>query len=85
MDSSILIARFMGPLMLVAGLALLVNRPHMLAVFKDMSESPGLIFIAGSMALFAGVALVTFHNLWVADWRAFITVYGWLALLASWH
>jgi uncharacterized membrane protein len=83
MDASTLIARFLGPMMLVAGIALLANRRKMLEVFRDMVESPGLIFIAGVMALMVGVALVTFHNVWVADWRVFITVYGWLALLAG--
>jgi uncharacterized membrane protein len=83
MDASTLIARFLGPMMLVAGIALLANRRKMLEVFREMVESPGLIFIAGVMALMVGVALVTFHNVWVADWRVFITVYGWLALLAG--
>jgi hypothetical protein len=83
MDASTLIARFIGSMMLVAGLAMLVNRKQMVQIFKDVSESPGLIFFAGAMALMAGIAIVSFHNLWVADWRVFITVYGWLALLAG--
>ena len=83
MDSSALIARFIGPVMLVAGVSMFVNRARMIEIFKDFTSSPGMIFIAGVMALALGIALVTFHNIWVADWRVFITVYGWLALIAG--
>jgi len=83
MDTSLLIARFLGSMMLVAGVAMFVNRQMLTRIYEDISNSPGLIFIAGAMALAVGVAFVTFHNIWVADWRVFITVYGWLALLGG--
>jgi len=69
--------------MLAAGVSLFVNRARMTQIFKDLTDSPGMIFMAGVMALALGIALVTFHNIWVADWRAFITVYGWIALVAG--
>lgn len=83
MDVSILIARFIGPVMLLAGLSMFVNRARMIEIFKDFTDSPGMIFIGGVMALALGIALVTFHNIWAADWRVFITVYGWLALIGG--
>ncbi|GAB4234874.1 MAG: hypothetical protein Kow0032_18990 [Methyloligellaceae bacterium] len=83
MDSSILIARFIGPVMLLTGISLFVNGDRFSRIFTELSESPGLIFIAGILALVLGIALVTFHNIWVMDWRAFITVYGWLALIGG--
>lgn len=73
----------MGPVMLAAGVSLFVNRARMTQIFKDLTDSPGMIFMAGVLALALGIALVTFHNIWVADWRAFITVYGWIALVAG--
>ena len=83
MDTSDLIARFLGPVMLAAGISMFVNRQRFTQIFKDFINSPGMIFMGGVMALVLGIALVTFHNIWVADWRAFITVYGWLALAAG--
>lgn len=83
MDTSALIARFIGPVMLAAGISMFVNRDRFKQIFRDFSENPGMIFMAGVMALTLGVTLVTFHNIWVADWRVFITAYGWLALFAG--
>ena len=83
MDTSVLIAKYLGPVMLVAGCAMVVNRTRMMAVFEDFVNSPALIFIAGFMALALGLTFVIFHNRWVADWPVIITLYGWLALVGG--
>ena len=83
METSQLIAKFMGPVMLVAGFSMLINKAAMRAVFKDFIASPALIFVAGFLALMLGLALVIFHNRWTAGWPVIITVYGWLSLFAG--
>ena len=80
MNTSILIAKYMGPVMLVAGLSFFINRKNLRAIFEDFMSSPGLIFIAGFIALVLGLTLVIFHNHWIAGWPVLITIYGWLAL-----
>jgi len=83
MNTSILLAKYMGPVMLIAGLSFFVNTKRMLAIFDDFVGSPALIFIAGFMALGLGLTFVIFHNHWVADWPVIITIYGWLALVGG--
>jgi len=83
MDTSILIAKFMGPTMIVAGCSMFLNRKRMTAIFEDFVKSPALIFLAGFMALILGLAFVIFHNHWVAGWPVLITIYGWLALFGG--
>ena len=83
MDTSILLAKYMGPVMLIAGLSFFVNTKRMQAIFEDFIASPALIFIAGFMALGLGLTFVIFHNLWVADWPVIITLYGWLAFIGG--
>ena len=83
MDTSQLLAKYLGPVMLVAGLAFFINRQHLRAIFDDFLKSPALIFIAGFMALALGLTFVIFHNRWVADWPVIITIYGWLALVGG--
>ena len=83
MNTSILIAKYMGPVMLVAGLSFFLNRQNLRHIFDDFIGSPAMIFIAGFMALILGLTLVIFHNHWVADWRVIITVYGWIILAAG--
>ena len=51
METSALSARFIGPVMLVAGASMFVNRARMIEIFKDFTDSPGMIFIGGVMAL----------------------------------
>lgn len=83
MENTFLIAKFMGPPMIAAGFAMLVSRQGMRAVFDDFMESPALIFTAGFMAMLIGLAILIFHNHWVAGWPVIITVYGWMALVAG--
>ena len=83
METSILIAKFMGPVMLVAGFAMLVNKDNMRTIFEDFIASPALIFIAGFLALMLGLVLVIFHNRWAIGWPVIITIYGWIALFAG--
>ena len=58
MDTSIFLARLLGPSMLVIGLGLLLNR----ATYRDLSlevlDNPALIYLAGLIALVAGLAIV---------------------------
>ena len=83
MNTSILIAKLMGPVMLAAGLSMLVNGKNLDAVFEDFLNSPGLIFVAGVLALVMGLTIVNFHNIWTADWRGFITLFGWISIFAG--
>ena len=46
-------------------------------------ESRPLVYLAGVVALAIGLALVLTHNVWVADWRVIITLFGWMAMLAG--
>jgi len=79
-STSILIAKYIGPVMLIAALAGLLNPKQMMAIFEDFIKSPALIFVAGIMALVMGLTLVNFHNHWVADWTVIITIFGWIGI-----
>ncbi len=83
MNTSILIARLLGPVMLVAGFSMLVNRKNLDAVFDDFLKSPGLIYVAGVLTLVLGLTIVNFHNIWTLDWRGFITLFGWICIFAG--
>ena len=80
MQTSIFIAKLIGPIVVVAGLAGLLNPRAMRDMAREFLGSPALIFIAGIMALLAGLAVVNTHNVWVADWPVIITLFGWLSL-----
>ena len=83
MDTSIFLARLLGPSMLVIGLGLLLNR----ATYRDLSleflDSPALIYVGGLISFVAGLAIVLTHNEWVAGWPVVITIFGWVSLAAG--
>ena len=69
MSTSIFLARLIGPVMLVIGLAVFANQRG----FRDMAEefmaSRALMFLSGIVLMPAGLAIVLTHNVWSADWR----------------
>lgn len=83
METSILIARLVGPVIAIAGIFALFNPDDLRTVAREMLASRALVMIAGIMALALGLAIVNTHNLWVADWRVLITVLGWLSIFAG--
>jgi hypothetical protein len=45
---------------------------------------PGVLFyLSGLLSLLAGLAIVNLHNRWQRDWRAVITVMGWLMTIGG--
>jgi hypothetical protein len=83
METSRLFARFVGPVFVAIGLAQIVNADVLRTLVGQFLDSYALIFLAGIMAMLAGLAIVNFHNLWVSDWRVAITLFGWLALIGG--
>ena len=83
MQTSIYIAKLMGPVIGVAGLGFLVNRRAFQEMVSDFLESTGIIVMSGMLALVMGLAIVNAHNIWVADWPVIITVFGWLAVIGG--
>ena len=83
MQTSVFLARLIGPVMLVVGLAVFANPRG----FREMSEeflaSRALLFLSGLILMPAGLAIVLTHNLWSADWRVLITLLGWLAAIGG--
>lgn len=83
MQTSIYLAKLMGPVIAVAGLGFLVNRPAVIAMAEDFVNSRSMIFMSGIFALIGGLAIVNTHNVWVADWPVIITIFGWLAIVGG--
>ena len=83
MSTSIFLARLIGPVMLVIGLAVFANQRG----FRDMAEefiaSRAMMFLAGIVVMPAGLAIVLTHNIWSADWRVLITIFGWLNVVGG--
>jgi len=81
MDTSILLAKIIGPLFVVVGVGIFINLEHYRRLIADFGASPLSIYMAGTTALLLGLLIVVFHNVWELRWPVIITVLGWATLL----
>src|SRR5258708_25168957 len=81
MQTSIFLAKLLGPILLIAGIAMLVNRKGLDALAHELLRSSLLLFLLGLIDFSIGLAIVLNHNVWIADWRVLITLLGWLLIV----
>jgi uncharacterized membrane protein len=81
MDSSILLARLIGPYIIVIGASLILNQKIFRKIMEDFPQNTLLVFVTGLLTFVTGLATVLFHNIWVDDWRVIVTIFGWLVLI----
>jgi hypothetical protein len=83
MATSILIAKLIGPIVLVAAIAMIADVKGMQEMARGFLEDRALIFITGVMAMLGGLAIVNSHNNWIADWPVIITLFGWAMFIGG--
>lgn len=83
MDSSVFLARLIGPLFFVIGVIIVTQPSRIRTIGRELLQGEAVIFMAGMITLVAGLAMVNVHNLWVSDWRVVITLFGWISVAAG--
>ena len=83
MSTSVFLARLIGPVMLVVGLAVFANPRGFREMAEEFLASRALMFLSGFLIMPAGLAIMLTHNVWTADWRVLITLLGWLTAIGG--
>jgi hypothetical protein len=83
MQGSIFLARLIGPVLITVGIALIFNSDTYRYMAEQFLVSYALIYVAGVIALFSGLAIVNLHNIWQWKWPVIITVLGWLSVVGG--
>lgn len=83
MQTSIFLAKLLGPVMIVIGLAVLINEEEFRKLSQEFLSSRALLFLSGFIILPAGIAILIVHNVWRLDWRVLITIIGWLLAIGG--
>jgi hypothetical protein len=78
MSTSVFLARLIGPVMLVIGLAVFANQRAFREMAEEFVASRALIFLSGLIIMPIGLAVVLTHNIWALDGRVMITLFGWV-------
>jgi hypothetical protein len=83
MQTSVFLARLIGPVMLVIGLAVFANQHAFRELSEEFLTSRALIFLSGLLIMPVGLAIVLTHNIWAADGRVMITLFGWANVIGG--
>jgi hypothetical protein len=83
MQTSIFLAKLLGPAMTLIGLAALLNMRRFRDYAREFIEHPALLFLSSIILLPAGIAMILVHNTWTTDWRVLVTILGWLLAISS--
>jgi hypothetical protein len=83
MQSSVFLAKLMGPIFLAVGIGLIANAAVYKKLAAEFLDSTALVYLSGLLTMAAGVAIVLTHNVWALDWRVLITVLGWLLAIGG--
>ena len=81
METSKLLARIMGPVMIVQAIGIVINFAQFQRMYEEFSKSPSLCYLGGLMAFLLGLLVLQFHNRWEAGWPVLITIVSWIALI----
>jgi uncharacterized membrane protein len=83
MPTSIFIAKLLGPVFVIVGVALPLRAQAFRTILQEFIRSPSLLYFAGFFGLLGGLALVLTHNVWVLNWRLIITLIGWVTIVRA--
>lgn len=81
METSILLARILGPVMAIIGAGVLINRDYLKKTVKDLIGSPALILFMGIFTMVLGLLMVLNHNIWTGGWPIIVTVLSWIVFV----
>lgn len=80
METTIFLAQFWGWLLVILCPIYLLRKKVLSEELFRFVEDKGFVVLSGYLALILGLVTVILHNLWVADWRVVITIFGWISL-----
>src|SRR3981189_1633415 len=83
MSTSVFIARLIGPVMLVIGLAVFANQRAFRELAEEFLASRALTFLSGLIIMPAGLAIGLTHNMWGVEGRVMIMMLGGPTLIGG--
>lgn len=81
LDISLFLSKAIGLYLVIVSVGMLTNASTLKPILAEMLKSPGLVYVAGVIAMIVGILIVISHNFWTLDWRVIITIIGWTSLI----
>ena len=80
MDTSLFLLKFWGWYCVIFFFILCFNPKRIKQIIEDIQDEKFTILIS-FLAIIVGLLNILFHNVWEANIRLVVTLFGWLALL----
>lgn len=77
-DATFIIARVIGPLLIIGGVLLITQTARMLSAMTDFLASEALLLLAGLIDLILGLTLLALHQRWNSFSAVIISALGWI-------
>ena len=81
METSVFLAQFWGWLLVIMCLVYLLRGRLLLDELLKLTENRVFVVLGGYLAMMLGLMTILLYNVWSADWKVVITIFGWLSLL----
>jgi len=81
MTLSLYLGQLLSIVLVVIGLALILNTNHYITTYKAWMKNEALMLFTAMVILVTGVALALAHNIWVLSWEVLITIIGYGAIV----
>jgi len=82
-QTSIIIARLIGPLFATIGVGMVTNTDTYRQIGQQFLSTYAIIYLSGIGLLLGGLAILNAHPCWTRDWRNVITAVGWVFTTAG--
>lgn len=77
MDATIFLAKMWGPAILAVGLGIFISRDYYMRIYRDLEKDALAVLVFGMVAISAGVAQVSLHNVWGTFPEIVMSLLGW--------
>jgi hypothetical protein len=80
-DVTFILARVLGPVLIVAGVLLITQTARVLSGMMSLLSNDGLLMFVGFITLMMGLGLIALHQRWNGISAILISLLGWLFTL----
>lgn len=78
---TILIAKFVGPVILAVGVGIFFSKNYYTKVYRNLENETLAVLMGGISILVAGIAIVMYHNTWDSFVAGIISFIGWASIV----
>ncbi len=80
-DVTFILARMLGPLLIIGGILLITQTARILSVTTDFLSNDALLLLSGFIELILGLGVVTLHQRWNSFTAFIVSLLGWVILI----